>query len=112
MFWQNHYTTFPLKVLPKLTELSWHVYTHTHMHTAATAVYGMETVQRSCAFVVQICQKYPAETLIMAGEQSVNDYQETIELSDAWLNFCTVKYTLHVFCLYTKSCSCGTAIMY
>lgn len=66
-----------LVALPKVTMWSWLVYRHTHMHTAATVAYGMETARESSAFVVQICQKHPAEALITAGQQSVNHYRDS-----------------------------------
>lgn len=65
--------------LPKVTVWSWHACMHTHMHTTATVAYRMETTPKGSGFVVKICQKHPAETLIMAGQQSVNHYPDCIE---------------------------------
>lgn len=50
------------KALPKVTVWSWHVYTHTHMHTAATVEYGMERARKAprlwWKFVKRIQQRH------------------------------------------------------
>lgn len=88
------------EALPEVTVWPWRV--HTHMHPAATAAYGME---RTCkaASAVKICQKHPAEALIMAGQQSVNHYPDSIELNAARPSpSLTVKYTPYTSAVYVQ----------
>lgn len=81
--------------LPEVTVWSWHVYAHTHMHRAATAAYGMETSRTALRLWWEICQRHPAEALIMAGQQSVNHYWDAIELNAAWLNHSSQKCKIY-----------------
>lgn len=50
---------------------------YTHAHSSYSSVWNGNSSQSS-AFMVNICQKHPAEVLITAGQQSVNHYRESI----------------------------------
>ncbi|KAG7230067.1 hypothetical protein INR49_009787 [Caranx melampygus] len=52
---------------------------YTHAHGSYSSVWNGNS-SRSCAFVVKICQNPPPEALITASQQSVNHYQDSIEL--------------------------------
>lgn len=53
------------------------IYAYTHAHSSYSSVWNGNSSQSS-AFMVNICQKHPAEVLIMAGQQSVNHYWDSI----------------------------------
>ena len=55
------------------------IYAYAHAPSSYSCVWDGNSL-RSCVFVVQICQRHPAQALIMATQQSVNHYQDSIEL--------------------------------
>lgn len=81
-----------------------HPCAYTHAQGRYSSVWNGKS-SHSYAFVVKICQKNPAEALIMAGQQSVIHYWDSIELNAVWLNLSQYCKTHPAFIVYTQNLS-------